>query len=208
MSESIDSLAEASRQLASKSALLADAATTRLTPRLHLSIVRQALDVDVLAEQVLRLTVQLAREAGHTWQELGDLLGVSRQAAFQRFGKPIDPRTGEPMDKTVRVTDAGVRATVIISDLLAQRYDEVFATFDERVAAALPAAKMPDVLASIAGLVGAFERIAGDPVVRQVGDHTVADVPLAFEAADMKGRVAFNEDGTVAGLFVLEPSAP
>ena len=111
------------------------------------------------------------------------------------------------MDKTVRVADAGVRATTILNDLLAQRYDSVFATFDDRVAAALPVAKMPDVLASIAGLVGAFERVTGDPVVRQVGDHTVADLPLAFEAGDMKGRVAFNEDGTVAGLFVLDPAA-
>ena len=35
--------------------------------------------------------------AGRTWQEIGDLLGVTRQAAFQRYGKPIDPRTGDVM---------------------------------------------------------------------------------------------------------------
>jgi hypothetical protein len=43
----------------------------------------------VLAGQVLRLCVQQSRDAGHTWQEIGDLLGVT----FQRFGKAIDPRT-------------------------------------------------------------------------------------------------------------------
>jgi hypothetical protein len=37
-------------------------------------------------DDVLRATVQRARAAGRTWQEIGDLLGTSRQAAFQRFG--------------------------------------------------------------------------------------------------------------------------
>ncbi len=48
------------------------------------------------AAAALRLSVERAREAGRTWQELGDVLGVSRQAAFQRFGHPVDPRTGSP----------------------------------------------------------------------------------------------------------------
>lgn len=39
-----------------------------------------------LAEEVLRALVTDARDQGHTWQEIGDLLGTSRQAAFQRFG--------------------------------------------------------------------------------------------------------------------------
>src|SRR5699024_5472379 len=30
---------------------------------------------------------------------IGDALGISRQAAFQRFGTPVDPRTGEAMNK-------------------------------------------------------------------------------------------------------------
>jgi hypothetical protein len=41
-------------------------------------------------DDVLRATVQRARAAGRTWQEIGDLLGTSRQAAFQRFGRPSD----------------------------------------------------------------------------------------------------------------------
>jgi hypothetical protein len=209
VSETTENLTASTERLAALARLLADAAATRLTPPMHLSFVRQARDVDAQAEQVLKLTVQLARESGHTWQEVGDLLGVSRQAAFQRFGKPIDPRTGEPMDKTLRIPDAAERATTLLTDLLAQRYDAVFATFDEQVAAGLPVEKMPDVLASIASMVGEFERVGdSDAFVRQLGEHTVADVPLSFEAGDMKGRVAFNEDGTVAGLFILPPTAP
>ena len=38
---------------------------------------------------------------GHIWQEIGDALGTSRQAAFQRFGRPVDPRTGVPMSENL-----------------------------------------------------------------------------------------------------------
>jgi hypothetical protein len=56
-------------------------------------------------------------------------------------------------------------------------------------------------------MVGGYQGMR-EPLVRQLGDHTVADVPLRFEAADMKGRVAFDTQGRVAGLFVLSADAP
>lgn len=52
------------------------------------------------AQALLAAAVHRARERGRTWQEIGEALGVSRQAAFQRYGKPIDPRTGEAMNTT------------------------------------------------------------------------------------------------------------
>lgn len=52
--------------------------------------------------------VQQAREAGRTWQEVGEVLGVSRQAVFQRYGKSIGPRTGETV--TNKPTSWGGRA--------------------------------------------------------------------------------------------------
>jgi hypothetical protein len=33
------------------------------------------------------------------------------------------------------------------------------------------------------------------------------DIPMSFEASDMKGRVVFDQDGKVTGLFVLSPDA-
>ena len=32
--------------------------------------------------------VQTVREAGATWEDIGEALGISRQAARQRFGEP------------------------------------------------------------------------------------------------------------------------
>ena len=42
--------------------------------------------LDMIVEDTLRALVDQARAAGHTWAEIGELLHVSRQAAFQRFG--------------------------------------------------------------------------------------------------------------------------
>ncbi|MEW2129504.1 DUF3887 domain-containing protein [Streptomyces sp. NPDC005435] len=175
----------------------------------YLDLVRRSRDVDALAEQVLRLCVRQCRDAGHTWQEIGDLLGVTRQAAFQRFGKPIDPRTGEPMDKTVRMTDAAERATRIVRDVLENRMDEARRSFNSQVLEAFTDEVRGNGLAAVAGLVGAFESYPDTaPFVRRVGDHTVVDVPLRYEAGDMKARVAFDDDEKVAGLFILPPEAP
>lgn len=38
-------------------------------------------------EHGLRLAVQIARERGASWAEIGDVLGVTRQSAHERFGK-------------------------------------------------------------------------------------------------------------------------
>lgn len=40
---------------------------------------------DGLVENLIEEAVRTAREQGHTWEEVGQALGVSRQAAWQRF---------------------------------------------------------------------------------------------------------------------------
>ncbi|MEV5006485.1 DUF3887 domain-containing protein [Streptomyces sp. NPDC093064] len=202
-------LASLSARLAEHAAALASAVGSPLAPPAYLDLIRRAQDVDVLAEQVLKLCVQQCRDAGHTWQEVGDLLGVTRQAAFQRFGKPIDPRTGEPMDKTVRMTDAPERALEIVTAVLEGRMDDARPSFNAEVLAAFTDKVRGDALAGVAGLVGAFEGFGeGEPFVRRIGDHTVVDIPLRYEAGEMKARVAFDTDEKVAGFFVLPPETP
>jgi hypothetical protein len=168
-----------------------------------LGAVRLAHDLHALAAAALQASVEQARATGRTWQHIGDLLGVTRQAAFQRFGRPTDPRTGEPMTGLVR-PDAGRRATALMIGWIEARYSEITAGFD----AALTERFTPDALAAawaqVVGTVGEYQRM-GEPLVRQVGDYTVTDIPMGFEAGDMKGRVAFDRDGKVCGLFVIPP---
>ncbi|GAA3223985.1 hypothetical protein GCM10017691_11570 [Pseudonocardia petroleophila] len=67
-----------------------------------------------------------ARDNGATWQVVGDAPGVTRQAAFQRYGRPIDPGTGELMT-TTPLPGVAALATSVIRDLAAGRDDRVIA---------------------------------------------------------------------------------
>jgi hypothetical protein len=203
------SLVALSALLAEQASVLAASTGSPLTPPAYLDLVRRSRDIAGQAEQLLKLCVQQSRDAGHTWQEIGDLLGVTRQAAFQRFGKPIDPRTGAPMDKTVHMADAAERAVRITTDVLEGRMDEARKSFNAQVLAAFTDEVRGNGLATVVGLVGAFEGFGeGEPFVRRIGDHTVVDIPLRYEAGDMKARVAFDTDEKVAGIFILAPETP
>jgi hypothetical protein len=202
-------LAALTARLTEQASVLAGQLANPVSQPAYLDLVRLAEEVDELAGQVLKLCVQQCRDAGHTWQEIGGLLGVTRQAAFQRFGKPIDPRTGEPMDKTVRMTDAAARATEIAAAVLDGRMDEARRSFNAEVLAAFTDEARGNGLATVTGLVGAFEGFGeGEPFVRRIGDHTVVDIPLRYEAGDMKARVAFDTEEKVAGIFILAPETP
>jgi len=154
-----------------------------------------------VVEDGMREAVQRARQAGHTWAELGDLLGTTRQAAFQRFGRPIDPRTGVPMAEELLPGAAELAAT-LFADLAEQRWDHVTAHCDQRVAAKLDAPGLAAVWAQVIGAAGEYQGM-GDAVAHQAGDYTVVDVPLHFEAANLTGRVSYDHAGQVAGLFFL-----
>ena len=200
------SLASLSFQLGRQAAEIAEQLASPPASPAYLDLIRSARHAQELAQQVVERCVQQARDAGHTWQEIGDLLGVTRQAAFQRFGKPIDPRTGQPMDKSVHMDNAATRARSIVTEVLEGRMGEARKSFNAQVLEAFTDQVRGDALATIAGLVGEFEGFGvGEPFVRRIGDHTVVDLPMVYEAGDMKARVAFDADEKVAGLFILNP---
>ena len=113
------------------------------------------------------------------------------------------------MDKTVRMAGAAERARKIVTDVLDDHMDEARKSFNAQVLEAFTDEVRGSGLATVIGMVGAFEGFGdGEPFVRRVGDHTVVDIPLRYEAGDMKARVAFDPDEKVAGLFILAPEVP
>ena len=42
--------------------------------------------INAAAEYKLREAVRWARQAGRSWQQIGDAIGMTRQSAWQRFG--------------------------------------------------------------------------------------------------------------------------
>lgn len=175
-----------------------DGVPADLTPVTTVTVVRSLARV---VEEGLREAVQNARQAGHTWAEIGELLGTTRQAAFQRFGRPLDPRTGAPMSDTI-LPGAAERAAGLLADVSEQRWEQVTGGFNQRMAEALDARGLAAAWAQVVGTAGEYQSM-GEPVAHQAGDYTVVDVPLRFEAAEMTGQVTYDRDGQVAGLFLL-----
>ncbi|WP_261820828.1 hypothetical protein [Nocardioides sp. OK12] len=64
----------------------------------HLAIVRRTAQAEQEVRSLLRQAVASARGAGHSWAVLGAELGMSRQAAQQRFGEPRDQDDAETTD--------------------------------------------------------------------------------------------------------------
>jgi hypothetical protein len=174
--------------------------------RSPLAAVNAARELARSVDAALHHTVDAARAAGHTWQEIGEVLGTTRQAAFQRFGRPIDPRTGAAMAAAIR-PDATERGVTLLVNLVEGNYAAVRADFDATMNDAVRTdAAVAATWAQMAGLVGEYERM-GEPFTHQLGDYTAVDVPLEFEAGSMTARVSYDANGKVAGLRFLPRTA-
>lgn len=162
--------------------------------------------LSVVAREILqqvRRAVERAREAGHTWAEIGAVLGISRQAAFQRFGRPLDPRTGVPMT-TETLAEAGRYATELFTDVADGRWQAAYDRFDATMTDGLPPDKLADAWAQVTAAVGAFAGL-GTPTAFPMQGYTVVDVPLHFEAGEFVGRASYDSQARVAGLYFLAP---
>ena len=96
MADSPQTLTALSSLMAEQASALARAVGSPLASPAYLDLVRRARDVDELAQQVLKLCVQQSRDAGHTWQELGDLLGVTRRPPSSGSANPLIPARENP----------------------------------------------------------------------------------------------------------------
>ena len=149
-------------------------------------------------EQATRLLVEQARSTGHTWQEIGELLAITRQAAQQRFS--------QSMSETEHVHLAA-RAVQVIGQVDGSAWDEVTADWDEVMCAELGAQRLAEAWRNIIASAGPLQTIGHSSVTRK-GPYRIADVPLIFEHGPMKARVVFNHNDKISGLFVLLPDAP
>ena len=48
---------------------------------------REACRVSTAIDKLTRESVQRAREAGHSWTQIGDALGVTKQTAWERYSR-------------------------------------------------------------------------------------------------------------------------
>ena len=164
------------------------------------------------ARRRLETAVLTARADGHTWAEIGETLGMTRQAAYKRFGTPTDPRTGE------RIAKRGVADVVEITEraftlLAAGDYEQLARPMHPSTALELS----PDVIAatwqSVLTEVGELSELqqtrvelpGGVPVEsdEQVLGTVIGTTVLECEAGQLVGRVAFSDDAKVVGLLLV-----
>jgi hypothetical protein len=87
--------------------------------------------------------VAAARNRGCTWPDIGNLLGTTRQAAFQRFGRPTDPRTGAPMLRT-SVPFADRSALSALTAMSEGKWHQVSQSFTDTMVQGLPDTLLAD----------------------------------------------------------------
>jgi hypothetical protein len=166
--------------------------------------VAAARDLSAAAEAALQAAVDRARAAGQSWEEIGDVLSTSRQAAFQRFGHPVDPRTGEPLSRVVP-PGAVERATEFLARFTAGRWEDVLADFNGVMRERHDVDRLADGWAQMIAMFGDYQAM-GDVTPVRSGGGTVVDVRLDFEAGEAMVWVRFDRDGKVAGLRLHPPS--
>lgn len=159
-----------------------------------------ARELAAAAGDMLQGAVDAARAAGHSWREIGAVLGTSRQAAFQRFGHPVDPRTGALMSQEVP-PDAVEQAVTIVAAIARGDLDQACADFSPRISEAVTAGQISDAWARTAAMVGSYEGM-GEPFARRAADTVVVRIPLRFEAGEVSAQIVFDAGGKVAGLWL------
>jgi hypothetical protein len=160
--------------------------------------------LDMIVEDTLRALVDQARVAGHTWAEIGELLHVSRQAAFQRFGG--GPRSAAQEGMAVPVDGAVDAAVPVLQAFLDGRFDDARATFGERMLDACSVELLADVREKVRQYGGEVQAL-GVPTVSLRDGYTGVDIPVALERADGIGRVVLDADRRVVGFFVRPAEA-
>jgi hypothetical protein len=169
-----------------------------------LDVVAAARELSAAATAAMQAAVDRARAAGHSWREIGDVLDTTRQAAFQRFGRPVDPRSNEPMSRQTW-PGAADRAVEIFGCVIEGRWEDARRDFDPRMLEAVDADRLARGWALTAAQVGAYERM-GEPLVLPADGDTVVELPLSFEAGERTGLITFDRDGRVIGLFIRPPT--
>ncbi len=161
--------------------------------------------LSVIVEDTLKALVVQARGEGHTWAQIGEILRVSRQAAFQRFGSAVvgDLREeGQPP-----LADAERRTVSLVQDLLAGRWQVVEETFTPKMIEILPRELLESTRARISAAWGDLTQIGPAAVAVQDG-LTVVDLPLCFARADASCRAVFTSEAKVGGMLWRPAAVP
>ncbi|GAA1388357.1 hypothetical protein GCM10009599_01390 [Luteococcus peritonei] len=167
------------------------------------------------AERGLGAAVARARAEGATWQQVAEVLGVSRQAAFKRFGHAVDPATGEQLVPAPTADVAGL-AVEVFEHIARGEADLARERMTQACARELTRGRIEAVWREVVAGYGALEELSssghhldGEAVDgHQVPLPAVGRVELRLEAGECWGHVLVNRDGRVSGMVVRPGGMP
>lgn len=180
----------------------------------EISMIRRAGELVERSQEQLNAWVSTARQRDVSWRAIGDALGVSRQAAFKRFGgEAPGVLSGQPIDLLARTTE-------IFERLDAGDYDAVRTHMTYTCARALSKRKLLSVWDQVQNDTGRLESCVdatvqtpdGTNVVsklanRHLSSGAIVQVVLRHELGEWIGRVAYNGSGKITGILIAPPDA-
>lgn len=166
-------------------------------PGSHEEAVAAARELSNVAEEALQATVDRAREDGQTWRDIGRVLGTSRQAAFQRFGR-VAERSGDGAGRALPPGSLE-RVTEFVSHFLASDWEEVVGYLSESVRPNLDAERLASGWSQMISRYGSYES-TGKVSPIAFDDGVVIDLLLRFEAGEAMLWARFDSDGKISGL--------
>ncbi|MCG8656747.1 hypothetical protein EU513_12345 [Yimella sp. RIT 621] len=155
--------------------------------------------------------VAAARADGASWQAIGQVLGMSRQAVFKRFGRP-DPHTGAAPVRAVQPLIAATEA--VFTDLANGRAASLVERMTPVAAAVLAVRDMEATWAAVERADGPLVRCR-DLAVRTPADTgtelaggVVVATTLECESGSWHGRVAWDGWDRIAGILIVPDDRP
>lgn len=166
-----------------------------------------------VAKAELQAAVDRARSHSRSWADIGALLGITRQAAFKRFGHPRDPHTGQHMERTTSTRSVIAMVESVFMALDAGDYDAIRSHMTAVTARTLTRDKVLDTWA--AAVAEAGNLVACRDTTAQLGDGTVLHPDemvlgmvigytiLECEAGAWMGRLAVDDQYRIIGMLVV-----
>lgn len=170
-------------------------------------------------EARLHSLVATARHDDVSWQSIGESLGVSRQAAFKRFGGLPANESGQGSASNQRI-DLLERTTTLFTILQSGDYATVRSLMTYTCARALTKRHLMGVWNSVIAASGRFEGCvemtaqlpeARSTLERLANRHltsgTVVQTTLRHESGEWLARVAYNGAGKITGIVIAPPGS-
>lgn len=175
------------------------------------------------AERTLEAAVAAERAIGKSWADIGTRLGVTRQAAFKRFGSATNTLTGETMTARSTTHLPGL-AEKLFTHIARGEEELTMGMIHPTARKELPWETISETWNMCLVELGALEGFADTFVTHPGGvapiesaaaladdkllGIAVVSTTLNQEAGDLMGRVAFDKDDAIVGILYLPVETP